>query len=100
VLCYLAAELDGTIRHGNRAFAILLGQPMPALIGQSLWPLLRVEDTATMQARVRTGERDVTHPLLLTFGDAATAESTLDCLLDVQPNGFLLLGEVRSTGSR
>ena len=94
-VCYaLWADLDGTIRACNRAFAALLGKPAKWLVGHSLWPLLTDTATAALQKRVRAGDREPTDRLCLTFAGPRALDTCLVCMLDVQPTGFLLLGEI------
>ena len=89
------ANLEGSIRSCNRAFAALFGQPARSLVGQSLWPLLTEVDAAALQHRVREGARERTDRLRLTFSGPHTVGCSIDCAIDVQPTGFLLLGEAQ-----
>ena len=95
-LHYLTADLEGIIRDCNRTFASLLRQPVSLLIGQSLWPMLTEADAAILRQRVHAGARDPTDRLLLTIAGEHRSSRTLDCQLDVQPDGFLLIGETSS----
>jgi heme-degrading monooxygenase HmoA len=97
VFHFLTADLAGTVRACNRAFAVFLGQPAESLIGQSLWPLLPVMDAEVLQQRVREGARERTDRLRLTFSGPPTVCCALDCARAIQPNGFLLVGEVPLT---
>jgi heme-degrading monooxygenase HmoA len=97
VFHYLMADLAGCIRACNRAFADLLGRPAESLIGQLLWPLLTAVDAAVLQQRLRDGARDRTDRLRLTFSRSHRGGCFLDCAIDIQPTGFLLLGEAQSS---
>lgn len=89
----LAADLDGTIRTCNRAVTARQGQPATALVGTSLWSLLAASDAARLQQQVRDGIRDPGACMVLTFVAGRARMYTLACRLDLQPHGFLLLGE-------
>ena len=95
-LYIISADLDGQIRGCNQAVAKRLHQAPADLVGRELWPLMTALDAATLQERIREGRRAPEERLLLNLLDAENYPYSLDCAVDIQPDGFLLIGEVRT----
>jgi len=87
------ASLDGIIRGCNSAIATLLKVPSDQLVGRSLWQFCPDADAAALQQRVRGAVLRSPDRFLINFVDAHNVPFTVECLLDVQPDGFILLGE-------
>jgi PAS domain S-box-containing protein len=90
---YLAAARDGEIRACNGAFADRLDLEPSQLVGRSVWDVLPAPDSARLRERVVAGERYLGEPLALSFTDGSQGLYTLHCHVDVQPDGFVLIGE-------
>jgi heme-degrading monooxygenase HmoA len=83
---YAVADRDGTIRFCNHAMAEqFLGDP----VGRTIWTVLTDQAEHDLRAAITRGERKINEPLLLNFRGA----DTFECRVDVQPNGFVLVGE-------
>src|SRR5664279_3423858 len=89
----LTASSTGLITVCNQGLARSMKCEMADLCGRSVWPLLTEHDARLLQERTASGERKVGEKLLLNFVDASQSPYTLLCNLDVQPVGFVLLGE-------
>ena len=87
------ASLDGNIRGCNSAIATLLKVPSDQLLGRSLWQFCPDADAAALQQRVRGAVLRSPDRFLINFVDAHNVPFTVECLLDVRPDGFILLGE-------
>lgn len=98
-LFYLRSDCDGTITTCNEAWGDLLGVPASSLAGQPLWSHLPEADSERLRRRVREGHR-MSDRFLLNVCDSLQAPHTLECLLDVRPDGFVLLGEPPHPESR
>jgi heme-degrading monooxygenase HmoA len=83
---YAVASREGTIRFCNHAMAEqFLGDP----VGRMIWTVLTDQAEHDLRAAITRGERKINEPLLLNFRGA----DTFECRVDVQPNGFVLIGE-------
>ena len=89
----LAADLSGTIRQCSSQTAELLMASREELIGQSLWGYLPEKEAAGLRERVAGGVRGAGDKSYLNLVDRHQVPHTLECLFDVQPDGFVLLGE-------
>ncbi len=87
------ASPDGIIRGCNSAIATLLKVPSDQLVGRSLWQFFPDADAAALQQRVRGAVPRSPDRFLINVVDAHNVPFTVECLLDVQPDGFILLGE-------
>lgn len=98
-LCYLRADSEGTILACNGAWGELLDLPPSRLAGQPLWSHLPEADAEQLRLRVRKGA-GLSDRFLLNVCDSANLPHTLQCLLDVRPDGFVLLAEPTHAESR
>ncbi len=89
----IVAAADGTIRGCNPAMAALLKRPADQLVGKSVWQFLPEADAAALRRRIEGAERGQKERFLINVVDVHDEPFTLECLLDVQPDGFVLLGE-------
>jgi len=99
-LYIISADRDGRIRGCNQAVATRLHRVPADLVGRELWPLLTAPDAATLRERIRAGRRAPDERLLLNLLDADQYPYSLDCAIDIQPDGFLLVGEARAQQER
>ena len=83
---YAVADREGTIRFCDHALAEqFLGDP----VGRKIWSVLTDQAEHDLRAATTCGQRKINDALLLNFRGAETFE----CRVDVQPNGFVLIGE-------
>jgi heme-degrading monooxygenase HmoA len=92
-LHWLRARLDGGIVAANPAFESLLQEAAGGLAGQCLWDRLTEADAASIQAILKSGDRDPEGPVLLNFVDRDHAVHTLGCHVEVNRQDFVLVGE-------
>lgn len=85
----------GRMRLGNPAFRNLTG----ASEGAEIWPLLTAGDAAALRERVSSAVR-LRDRCLMNFVDGRHSPRTLRCMVDVQPDGFLILGEPVAAAER
>lgn len=90
---YLSAALDGTLRAFNAALAQSLKASAAQLQGRMIWDLLTDNAAAALRERIESGERRPEETLLVNLVDSDQVPFTLQCHLDVQPDGFTLIGE-------
>ncbi len=90
---WLKAGLDGAIVALNQAAEEKLGGTPDRLRGASLWLLLTQPDVALLRAEVGSGVRDTASRHRLNFLSLDQIPFTLECHLDVRPDGFVLIGE-------
>jgi signal transduction histidine kinase/heme-degrading monooxygenase HmoA len=96
---FLRCTTDGTLLACNPAMAELLGTPAPALVGQPLWSHLTDSNAELLRARIATAARRPGERFRLNVCDSAHAPHTLECHLDLRPDGFLLIGERDYSGA-
>ncbi len=84
---------DGTVRLVNAAAAAQLRSSTAQLIGSSCWQHLTAPDAQSLRDKVASGDRNPKEKFLLNFVDANQSPLTLECHLDLQPDGFILIGE-------
>lgn len=89
----VVATRDGRILGTTAAMERLLGGEPGGLNGQLLWEFLTSESANELRSRVEAGSRRSEWRFNVTFIGAGSAGHVLVCNLDVQPNGFALLGE-------
>ena len=89
----LVADLGGTIRQCSLQTAELLVTSREELIGQPLWSYLPEQEAAGLREKVASGVRSAKDKFYLNLVDRHQVRHTLECLFDVQPDGFVLLGE-------
>ncbi len=90
----LAATTEGIIVFANPAVSRHLGLPADGALGKSLWHLLSTADAARLRATVASGERRPSERTRLTFLAMDHVPYILDCHVDTQPNGLVILGEL------
>jgi len=89
----LTATSDGQITGCNPRLARSMKCKTSDLSGTRVWSLLTATDARRLQERIASGERKLDEKFLLNFVDPSQSPFTLLCKLDVQPAGFILLGE-------
>jgi signal transduction histidine kinase len=92
-ICLLVADLNGVILQCNPQMADLLVTPREELIGQTLWGYLPDREAAGLRERVAGGVRGSREKFYLNLVDRHQVPHTLECLFDVHPDAFTLLGE-------
>jgi len=85
--------LDGTVRLVNAAAAAQLRSTTAQLTGNSCWQHLTAPDAQSLRDKIASAERNPKKQFLLNFVDANQSPFTLECHLDLQPDGFILIGE-------
>lgn len=90
---FLHCAADGTILECNRAVGELLGVPAPDLVGRPLWSHLTDPDAELLRARIAAAQSRPEERLRLNVCDSADVPHTVECHLDLRPDGFLLIGE-------
>ncbi|KIG19475.1 Signal transduction histidine kinase [Enhygromyxa salina] len=95
----LAAAASGVIRAVNPAAARYLGASAEALVGTTLWDRLPAADATELRRRVGLSPRHPGDRFVLNLLDADEVPRSLECQVDLRPDGFVLLGEriVRKT---
>jgi signal transduction histidine kinase len=89
----LTAASDGLITACNQRLARSMKCETADLRGTSVWSLLTAHEASRLQERIASGERKAGERFLLNFVDPSQSPFTLVCKLDVQPAGFVLIGE-------
>ena len=84
---------DGTVQLVNAAAATQLQSTPAQIVGNSFWPHLTGPDAQSLRDKITSGERQPAEKFLLNFVDARQSPFTLECHLDLQPEGFILTGE-------
>jgi signal transduction histidine kinase/quinol monooxygenase YgiN len=97
-LYFLRADRQGTILSCNRSWSGLLGSDL--LAGDVIWNHLTDRDADQLRERVRETLRHPQDRFLLNFCDAQQRPHTLECHLDLLPDGFILLAEPRHSAER
>lgn len=90
----LVAAPDGTVRLCNAALARQLKIAPAEVVTRFVWDLVTEQDAQTMRRRISEGRVQPPGKFLLNFVDADHCPFTLECRLEVQPDYFLLFGEV------
>jgi hypothetical protein len=90
---YILATLDGTIKVFNKATAIHLKIPWNQLAGLKIWSYMSEEDAGGLWRQIKSGRRP-DELLQLNFIDADHFPYVLDCRIDIQPEYFVLVGEL------
>ncbi len=92
-LHFLALSPDGTISVCNKALAGRLQKTKEELIGRNISEVLTDESAAFLLENV-DDTRNTQHKelLLLNFVDANLHPFTLQCSLDIRPDGFVIIG--------
>lgn len=97
-LYFLRADRQGTILSCNRSWNGLLGSDR--LAGSVIWNHLTDRDADQLRERVLETLRRPQDRFLLNFCDANRRPHTLECHLDLRPDGFILLAEPRHSAER
>lgn len=89
----IIADLDGTIKACNPVVAEYLKLPAHQVLGQKIWNHLSDENVSLLKQRIEAGARNLEDRFLVSFVDTNRIPYVLKCRLDVQPDGFVLIGE-------
>lgn len=89
----IVADLNGVVRDCSPQTAEALATSREELIGQALWDYLPENEASGLQKRIVAGERGSKDKFYLNLVDRHHAPHTVEFLFDVQPDGFVLLGE-------
>ena len=90
---YLACDKDGIIRAASSAVEQSIRKPKSVIQGFPIQDLLPERDARLLMKRVADPPEDNSAPFLLNFVDANNMPYTLSCQVDVQSDGFVLMGE-------
>ena len=90
---WLKVRSDGVIVAWNHAMAKSLGATADSPAGAVIWQWLTEPDAASLRSAVESGRRDAANRCRLNFVDRDRTPFTLECHLDVQADGFVLIGE-------
>jgi PAS domain S-box-containing protein len=96
-LCFVAVAPDGRVRAVNVAFVALLGYSPRALAARDIWSLLTEADATHLKLCALHGFRLTPESLLLTFVGVDGRHFTLRCLVDLDPDGLVVVGEPPQT---
>lgn len=99
-LHFLRADPEGIILSCNGSWSELLGIPTDQLVGSLFWSHLTDQDASQLRLRMEDKLRHSQDRFLLNVCDAQGAPHTLECHLDVRPDGFILLGEPPHSADR
>jgi hypothetical protein len=97
-LCFVAAAPDGRVRAVNVALATRLGYAPRALAARDIWSLLTEADATHLRVCALHGWMPAPEPVLLTFVGADGGHFTLRCLVEVDPDGLVVVGEPPRVG--
>ncbi len=89
----IRADREARILACSAAVARPLHRSPEQLAGRGVGELLVASDARALEVRLAAATRAGREPFLQNFVDANDSPFTLECRLDVQPDGFLLLGE-------
>jgi heme-degrading monooxygenase HmoA len=84
---------DGAVQFVNAAAAAQLQSAPEKIVGASFWQHLIAPDAQSLRAKIAAAERQPGDKFLLNFVDGRQSPFTLECHLDLQPEGFILIGE-------
>jgi heme-degrading monooxygenase HmoA len=90
---WLKARSDGVIAASNRAIAEIAGGASDSLNGAVIWSFLSESDAAILRGAVESGNSDPAKRYHLNFTGPGQMAVALECQVDVQPDGFVLIGE-------
>ncbi len=77
----------------NPRVAELLGVPAPDLVGRPLWGPSDRAGAELLQARIAAAERRPEERIRLNVCDSGNVPHSIECHLDLRPDGFVLVGE-------
>ena len=89
----LKALPDGSIFACSCTVERKMDRPTGSLKGIPIWELLGGLDEADLKRLIREGDNEPRRRHIFTFVDHNRIPFTLECMLAVQPDGFLLVGE-------
>jgi heme-degrading monooxygenase HmoA len=89
----IIADLDGTIKACNPIVADHLKIPADQIVEQKIWSYISAENVPMLKQKINAGERNPEDIFLVNFVDTNCISYALKCHLDVQPDGFVLIGE-------
>lgn len=89
----IAASTDGTILASNLSFALGVGRTIDEINGSQLWDYLVTADADMLRKKIAQGERSLAETILLNFSGSDNAPYSMVCKVDVQPDGFIVIGE-------
>lgn len=92
-LHFLAAAADGNILRVNHAVARRTRRSVEELEGTSVFEHLTEADRETVRARLEQGTRQLDEKTVLNFVDRDNAPYSLNCKIDVMPDGLIIIGE-------
>jgi len=90
--CFVGAA-DGTVQLCNAAASESLKAGSDEIVGEPIWKWMPQSDAEALKAKLDAGERHPKETFLLNLVDARRHPFSLQCRLDVQPSGFVLVGE-------
>ena len=97
---WLKARPDGAIVAWNEAMAQAVGGAMDSADGAMVWSLLTEADAASLRGDVESGSRDRGTRRRLNFAGSDGMPFTLECQVDIQPDGFVAIGEAAQRDER
>jgi heme-degrading monooxygenase HmoA len=89
----ITADLDGTIKACNPVVADYLKLPAHRISGQKIWSYISEGNIPLLKQRIEAGGRNAEDRFVVGFIDTNGVPYALSCHLDVQPDGFVLIGE-------
>jgi two-component system NtrC family sensor kinase len=92
-LHFIATATDGTILRVNHAVARRIRRPVEELEGTSIFEHLTESDKELVRVRLEQGTRNLDEKTLLNFVDRDNAPYSLNCKIDIMPDGLVILGE-------
>ncbi len=93
---YIAADRDGRIRVCSGAVTAALHKSVAEIVGTSIYDILTAGDGERLRRLAEGTDRHPTDKFLLNFVDSEFRPYTLQCQIDKQPDGFVLIGERRA----
>ncbi|HVG17831.1 MAG TPA: antibiotic biosynthesis monooxygenase [Blastocatellia bacterium] len=94
----IIADPYGVIKACNPVVADYLKLPTHEVLGRKIWGYLNAEDVPLLKQRIEAGGRNAGDRFPVNFVDTNGVYYLLKCHLDVQPDGFVLIGEPPSVG--
>jgi quinol monooxygenase YgiN len=89
---FLAASKEGIIQTGNTALGTRLQKKTDEILGRNINEFLTDASVTFLLQKVENPEQIREESFLLNFVDANLHPFTLECLLDVRPDGFVIIG--------
>ncbi len=92
-LHFIATAADGKILRVNLAVARRIRRSVEELEGTSVFEHITAADRETVRARLQAGTRHLDAKTLLNFVDRDNAPYSLNCKIDIMPDGLIIIGE-------